>query len=858
MDNNIISKILNNINKNEEFEILYNVSNKSNSFNNIKVLNDTIKKQFKSKSKKHILLDIIYNNYRITVESLNHINSIYKFLQNNYSNKDILNHILTLDNITICKKKNIIKEYIKEIDSKYKLSSEEIIDNNVLIDYLKHNIHKNENIILLFRYKERISFSLYKNKNYSITLDLSITKQNNILNKLMSQNQEFEIELEAFSFTKNNNIDSKKFIKFHNFILKQIFFNQNVFNKYCELLNTNNFYTMNPISLNKQIYEDKIPYYYSVTDKADGEKYQLFIFEQNIYLININNDITHYGKTKLKDFYIAEAEKIQDRILLYDILYFKNKDIRNESLKVRLDCLNKFISAINSNKNFKFDINNLDKNMNSYVKFINSKNKLIEQKYIILPTGLEGKNEVYNYADKIWNTFKNMPYQLDGIIFNHINQPYQKSFHLQTNPIYKWKPSELNSIDFYIKFTSDDLISIDDTLFKTIQIYNYDKNQIIPFKKKDNLHIAYIEIYDNNLVDTENNIVKDNTIVEMIYIKDKRWKILRTRHDKTNYMLKYNTKFGNHIKVAQDIFEIINNPFDLTFTQTKKYYEKKTSLGKEMREFHNKIKNFLIQKYTPKKNVLDIGIGKGGDIHKYYHAKVKSLVGVEPSAYDLFHASDSAVQRYTNLKKKEVDNSVPKFIFIQTDFGLPLTVSKQTSIDKQNKENNDNIKDFLKKNKKYNVINFSFSFHYLYVDKYKEQLFKNINDKLAKKGFLIITIFDGDKINQFLNDKQQQNVYHSDNKIFFSIKRISNSEIELYNSIYNQDNTFYSEPIVFYKTLQKELKDFCGLKLVETKLFEDYLDENKSEFQNLLTNNSPEVQASLKLSKLYRYYVFTN
>ena len=40
---------------------------------------------------------------------------------------------------------------------------------------------------------------------------------------------------------------------------------------------------MNPISLDKNTYLYKIPFYYSVTDKADGEKIQLIVYDKCLW-----------------------------------------------------------------------------------------------------------------------------------------------------------------------------------------------------------------------------------------------------------------------------------------------------------------------------------------------------------------------------------------------------------------------------------------------------------------------------------------------------------------------------------------------------------------------------------------------
>ena len=126
---------------------------------------------------------------------------------------------------------------------------------------------------------------IYENKNYTIKLDMTITKENNSFKKLLYKKQNFEIELEAFSLINNNKINNKKFIKFHEIILKILYKNRQILNEYKKLVNYNDFYTMNPISLNKETYIEKIPYYYSVTDKADGDKVQLFIFQKKFILL---------------------------------------------------------------------------------------------------------------------------------------------------------------------------------------------------------------------------------------------------------------------------------------------------------------------------------------------------------------------------------------------------------------------------------------------------------------------------------------------------------------------------------------------------------------------------------------------
>lgn len=53
----------------------------------------------------------------------------------------------------------------------------------------------------------------------------------------------------------------------------------------------------------------------------------------------------------------------------------------------------------------------------------------------------------------------------------------------------------------------------------------------------------------------------------------------------------------------------------------------------DIRKENNAVKRDLIQKWVPVgSHVLDVGCGQGGDIHKWSHARIGRLVGVDPNS----------------------------------------------------------------------------------------------------------------------------------------------------------------------------------------------------------------------------------
>ena len=89
-----------------------------------------------------------------------------------------------------------------------------------------------------------------------------------------------------------------------------------------------------------------------------------------------------------------------------------------------------------------------------------------------------------------------------------------------------------------------------------------------------------------------------------------------------------------------------------------------------MRNFHNIIKTKLIndtsQKILHDIHLLDIGVGRGGDIIKWSNAKIKNVIGIDISKSYILEA----VKRFRNLKLSYTNNF--KFYYCLSSIKLML------------------------------------------------------------------------------------------------------------------------------------------------------------------------------------------
>lgn len=501
--------------------------------------------------------------------------------------------------------------YIDEWGVVFKLTSE--IPINVKN---KPNFKNAGNI--LYRYKNRYSF---QSDNFRV--DITNVQQSNNLQKLVNITPIYELEVEAtsqkitYKQLVEKLIETLKIVQDTPIPIKKSE-SISVIDAYRSIITKspkNSLDSRNPISLEIQHILNFIPNKYAITDKADGERYFLFIDATGqIYLLSNNLIVKKMDKIiSDKKFWntILDGELIMlektKLFMAFDVIYSQKVDFRFDgkyNLTHRINVLNTIIDKcfgnlvqfenytdkhndINQENIKKFYTKELKNYWNSFKKIIKG-DFVVTRKLYFVPFGIDS-SEVFMYADLIWKSYVYgalTPYTLDGIIYTPINSPY--SIKVDRNDYdsvameYKWKPPFLNTIDFYIEFqldaTGSEAVYYDNNVidgkgrpYKIAQLYvgliRDDVEKPIPFKVNGAEQKSIIYLSDDAARDKEGNIINNFTVVEFTYDNNlvdvadySRWIAEKTRYDKTESVQKYQKRYGNPVNIANRIWKTIINP----------------------------------------------------------------------------------------------------------------------------------------------------------------------------------------------------------------------------------------------------------------------------------------------------------
>ena len=475
---------------------------------------------------------------------------------------------------------------------------------------------------------------------------------------------------------------------------------------------------------------------YAVTEKADGNRYFLYINkDKNAYLIdtatkqvrgcNIKTDLTNclldgeliLCQDRLKD-------KSKDLFAIFDIYYYQGKKV--------------------------------------YINPLISDDKKIESRYHLMETFLKSitnfhshdiivkkqltSNDILKNCDEILSNLDQYDYNIDGLIFTPtklgvFSYYANKQVELENinnfnwNKVLKWKPPEQNTIDFIVIEKQKHKLSSDGKTYKEYVlhiVYNSTNMEPIPvstglkmikYKQKPFNKNIYVlkpftidDIEQTVFIETDHNgkcytnhkeEILNHSVVEFSYdnltvllAKEKRWIPLRIRHDKNkvyNFGQGEINKTANSYLVAVGIWRSIINEVSTDIitgkqpieTNIKKYltgldtyYTRNISsnnlISNKMNKFHNHIiKSYLysinVKTQNNKKALLELACGQGSDLTRWINNKFTYILGVDYTLDNITNPKAGIYSRYFNSK---IVKKTDKMIFVAGDCSKSLRNGK--------------------------------------------------------------------------------------------------------------------------------------------------------------------------------------
>lgn len=729
--------------------------------------------------------------------------------------------------------------------------------------------------------------------------------------------------------------------------------------------------------------------YYTVTDKADGDRKLLYVSnEGKIYMIDTNLSVIFTGtKTAEKSIFnsIIDGEHIKynkkgEYINLYaafDIYYVNKKSTREfdfvpiyeetsseekedkkdgQEKKFRLQLLNQFVELLKP-------ISILE----TTDKEVTHKENKKSADFIVKCKTFKATSEnttIFDGCLSILSDIKDGTYEYntDGLIFTPSNMavgasrqgsPPGKLSKITWSNSFKWKPAEFNTIDFLVSVKKDktgkdevhhifqdgrNMQGVQEVLqYKTLVLHvGFDSRTdgyINPFQdilndnmpekldtnyKKNYKPAPFIPTnpYDPNACFTNIMLVEDGTklfmrteedehfeedmIVEFKYVSENqdgwKWVPIRVRYDKTAQLRRTKDNFGNSYKVANNNWYSIHHPITENMICTGEniperslddevYYNRSSdeTSTQALRDFHNLyVKKNLIMGVSHRGDTLiDIAVGKAGDLNKWIDSKLSFVFGIDISKDNIHNQIDGACARYLNKARQHSD--IPKALFVNGDSGLNIRSGQALATEKDKQITKavfgQGPKDvsllgrgvynqYGVAESGFNITSCQFAMHYLFKNKTTfHQLLRNIAECTKINGYYIGTCYDGQTVfNLLKNVKNEEGVtiMKEGRKIYEIIKMYDQTgfpdeDMSLgygINVFQESINQYFREYLVNFDYFTRVMEDYGFILASRDEAKHMNLPNGSGMFSELFNLMELELKSSRKNEANYRKAIY--
>ncbi|ORX97073.1 hypothetical protein LY90DRAFT_520143 [Neocallimastix californiae] len=315
-----------------------------------------------------------------------------------------------------------------------------------------------------------------------------------------------------------------------------------------------------------------------VAAKTDGFRRLIIIINNLMFSISENFRIEYICQTKADFHMVLDCEYLDGKFIPFDLIYYNDEDLRHKSYSDRINIMN----AIN---------------------FEEFNNKIIKKNITKCSSFSELQNFIISF-----NKFDNPSIPNDGIIITNGQSSYYDNI-----KVYKIKTR--NTVD--LRFNGRYFYARDHLIKKSTVNLPFSEYKEVNTEIIDNKFYCY---YYRKQVEMINDVPTKTRIVTYHLVREKKVPfIVEINLDNNSFVKERKDKYtSNSINTFNSILIASYQKVNLEiFTPSS------TVL---MRKYHNIIKQNILHKY--KGNLLDIGTGNGGDLHKWKN--FRKIVCVEP------------------------------------------------------------------------------------------------------------------------------------------------------------------------------------------------------------------------------------
>lgn len=727
---------------------------------------------------------------------------------------------------------------------------------------------------------------------------------------ILQQTPEYEVEVEVVNRDADEEDIYASLLKHVDIILtayqgSPFILSQTEIQSYRAEFQTKQMSFLKPVSLERQHLraerENNILKGYTVTVKVDGDRCMLYIAkDKRVLRITKNLEVVWTGLVATDTFIgdVLDGEYLEESntFFIFDVYRFHGVDTRKHPLFISSDSIEKSPTSSRLGCAVSF----VQKDFPTFTKQFTTKPFHIRTKTFVSGNGVEMQSAIRQLLEAEYT------YPTDGLVFTPKDTPVPEG--RTWSQVYKWKPPQNNTIDFFVRFTNEpsyDSVSNTDVVSGTLyvsmtpgsdiihpcetmtgeyvepkvpnELMKSDKTRApVPFQpsipRSPSASTILIPLNLSGVPsDMSGRRVESNTIIECVRnVEQGRWKILRTRYDKTYAnRVKGEPDFGNDIHVADSIWTsthdpitesvlktIVDSPPDDTSEDTLYYrdaLEYRDRSMKDVSRFHNSVKDQLYKSVIQRNDsLLELAVGRAGDLYKWKDTHPSLVVGIEFSKGNIESPRQGACVRYLKEKRKR-SGYLPPALFIEGDMTQPLydQSSPYFAILAGREPAPTEYLSTFEKIEKFDVVSCQFAIHYACESEETFREFaKNIQSHCRGKFFG--TMMDGQSVYSMLLQKNGIS-FKTKNQIFGMITK-DYADDGVWKEEFGQGITVnldsfekpMKEYLVPFQKIVSILREY-NFKLVETKTFEDYYSN-----QQKITLEGDH----LVFSKLHRSFVF--